>query len=379
LTVFSFFYYCIALIIYILAIPFLVILSFSKKYKNSIPARFALFKNPPFEKEGIWFHVASLGEAKSLKPLIDGLSGVKNISTITQTGYKEAGKLTKHYRYLPFEILLPFWIRKNKTLVVCEAELWYMLFFIAKQKGAKTYLINARISDKSYSSYMRFRWFYKKVFEQIDMVFAQSQKDRDRLEKLGAKNIEVVGNIKAFQKIKVSKNLSKPKEEIITLASTHKEEEALILKYLKLEKDQKLIVVPRHPERFEEVDRYLRSYAKNLSLSYHKFSQKESYDSDIVLVDAMGELINIYAISDIVILGGSFVEGVGGHNPLEPAHFGCKVISGKHIFNQEALFSLVKGIEIVSVEDINGTMKKLKSTQIESSVDINPIIKELSK
>jgi 3-deoxy-D-manno-octulosonic-acid transferase len=379
MTPFSLFYLCIALILYILAIPFLILLAFKQKYQQSVPARFALLNNSSFKQRGIWFHVASLGEAKSLKPLTTRLDDVINISTITQTGFAEASKLTKNSRYLPFELFLPFWINRQKALVVSEAELWYLLFFIAKTKGAKTYLINARISDNSYKSYLKFSWLYRRIFENIDMIFAQSQKDKDRLQKLGGKNIVVNGNIKAFQEIEVTKEFKKPLSQIITLASTHKSEEDLILKNIKLEKNQKLIVVPRHPERFDEVDKLLKEYSKENSFTYHRFTQNESFDSDIVLVDKMGELINIYAITDVVILAGSFVDGIGGHNPLEPAHFGCKVLSGEYIFNQLELFKLVDDIEIVKIEEINDKMHKLKSTKIVSGADINPIIEELSK
>jgi len=378
LSLFTLLYFCIALIIYILAIPALFFLSFKQKYRQSIPSRFALWNNPSFEKSGIWFHVASFGEVRSLKPLVTRLDSVINISSITQTGFEESSKLTKNCRYLPFELLLPFWIKKQRALVVSEAELWYLLFLVAKLNGAKTYLINARISDNSYKSYLKFSWFYKKIFEQIDMVFAQSEKDKNRLLELGAKNIIVNGNIKAFQEIEVSKAYTKPSCEVITLASTHKGEESLILDNLKLGNNQKLIVVPRHPERFDDVDIELIKYSKVTGFSYHRISEKDNLESDIVLIDCLGELINLYAISDIVILGGSFVDGVGGHNPLEPAHFGCKIISGKHIFNQEVLFSLVDGIEVVEIEEINSTIKKIYSTKITSSSDIEPIVKVLS-
>jgi 3-deoxy-D-manno-octulosonic-acid transferase len=375
---FSFVYFCIATILYILAIPFLIILSFKQKYSQSIPSRFILFKNPSFKNEGIWFHVASLGEVKSLRPLILKIGAEVNISTITQTGFEEAGKITKNSRYLPYELLLPFWIKKQKALVVSEAELWYFLFLFAKRRGAKTYLINARISDNSYKNYKRFSWLYKKIFSNIDMIFAQSQKDSERLAELGGKHIVVNGNINSFSEIKVTKKFDKPKEELITLASTHKNEEILILENLNFTKGQKLVVVPRHPERFDKVDTLLREYSKKSNFTYHKFSEQEDLNSDIVLIDKMGELINIYAISDRVILGGSFVDGIGGHNPLEPAHFGCKVVSGEYVFNQYELFKLVENLEIVKIEEINDIMHKLKGTKIISSADIDPIIKELN-
>ena len=375
---FPLFYLFIALILYILAIPFLILLSFKQKYKSSIPARFFLWKNPPFEKKGVWFHVASFGEIRSLKPIISRVDKEVNISTITQTGFAEAGKLTKNNRYLPYELLLPFWIKKQDALVVSEAELWYMLFFVAKKKGAKTYLINARISDNSYKSYLKFRWFYKKIFQNIDLVFAQSIKDEKRLYELGSKKVITNGNIKAFQEIEITREFVKPDEEVVILASTHRGEEKLILDNLAIKKEQKYLIVPRHPERFDEVDRELKSFCQKYKLSYHRFSQKEDFESDMILIDCMGELINLYAISDIVILAGSFVDGIGGHNPLEPAHFGCKIVSGKYIFNQEALYSLVDGIEVMEIENINNILPQISNTKITSSVDIEPIINTLN-
>ncbi len=380
--IFTLFYLFVAIVIYILAIPIIFALSFKQKYKSSILARFFLYKNRPFKRDGIWFHAASLGEVKSLKPIVNRLDGVKNISTITQTGYKEASSLVDidSVRYLPYEIFLPFWIGRERVLVVCEAELWYMLFFTAKKRGARTYLINARVSDRSYRRYLRFKWLYKRVFQNIDLIFSQSEKDRDRLLELGAKDVVVNGNIKAFLEIEVKREFIKPDSEVITLASTHSGEEELILQNINpIKGRQKILVVPRHPERFSEVDRYLNRYAKDRSLTYHLFSKRESFDSDIVLIDTMGVLISIYAISDIVLLGGSFVEGVGGHNPLEPAYFGCKIISGKEIFNQKELFKIVDGIEMVDSSKISDTISRVKKSSIKSSIDITPIIKELSR
>jgi 3-deoxy-D-manno-octulosonic-acid transferase len=118
-----------------------------------------------------------------------------------------------------------------------------MLFLMAKKKGAKTLLINARISDKSYKSYLRFRFFYKKIFENIDKVFAQSEVDKQRLQELGAKNVEVIGNIKLAQLPKRRALFEKPNITTIVAASTHEGEEELILNSYKKEFG-KLIIVP---------------------------------------------------------------------------------------------------------------------------------------
>ena len=359
-----------------MALPFLLLFSLKEKYKISIPKRFFLIKNPPFKKSAIWFHICSFGEAISLKPLIEKIDEEVNISVTTATGYNAAKKYKADVRFLPFESLLPFWVTKQKVLVVSEAELWFMLFFMAKKRGAKTILINARISDNSYKSYLKFSWFYKKIFSYIDIVFAQSEKDKARLLEIGAKEVVVTGNIKAYGDIKTTKMYQKPTQEVITLASTHSGEEKLLLESIDYH-DKKIIVVPRHPERFGEVGEMLMKFAKEKGLSFHKFSDREDFESDVIMIDKMGELINIYAISDMVYLGGSFVDKVGGHNPLEPASFGCKIISGMHIFNQLSLFYLVENINIIEPWEMRDTEKEALPTKIRGKVDIEPIIKAI--
>ncbi len=375
---FTFVYLCIATLAYIAALPVLILLSFSAKYRKSIPARFFLFHNPPFEQRGIWFHACSLGEVKSLEPLIKSVDEKVNVSVITDTGYEAAGSLPVQRRFLPYELFLPFWVKPQKALVVLEAELWYMLFYTARCRGTKTYLLNARISDRSYAAYRRFRWFYKKIFAHVDKVFAQSEKDKKRLEELGASNVVVTGNIKAYQEIRQTKAYPKPLHETVTLASTHDKEEEMLLEHLSFA-GRTVIVVPRHPERFDAVDAMLKQFCHEKGLGYHRFSEKPDFENDVILVDKMGELVNIYAISDVVLLGGSFREGIGGHNPLEPAHFGAKLISGIYIHNQEALFPLVRNVVLCDVDEIESSIQKAKPSFIEGVVDMEPILTELQR
>lgn len=244
--------------LYVIALPLLIYLSWKQKYRYSIPARFFLFKNKPFDKkDGIWFHVCSLGESKALEPLLKQLDNDEiKISTITQTGYTQASKYGVEVRYLPYEIFLPFWIKKEKLLVVLEAEFWYMLFIVAFSKGTKIILLNARISDKSVEKYMKMGWFYRKFLDRVDTVYAQSEKDKNRFLALGAKNVQVVGNIKLACEIKLTKQYQKPLNEVIVAGSTHEGEEEAILKAFvayKKTKQTTLVIVPRHPERFENV------------------------------------------------------------------------------------------------------------------------------
>ncbi len=379
---FKYLYYLLALIIYILAIPYLLLKSRNPKYKDAIPAKFFLQNNKRFKENGIWFHSCSQGETTALKPIFDKLNTDDiNLSVITNTGFETGKKMVKNIRYLPFEIFLPFWITKQKVLLVMEAELWYMLFLVASQKGTKTILINARINDKSYNTYKKYNFFYKHIFKHIHKVFAQSDIDKQRLEELGATNIVVIGNIKLATLPKISKILQKPNAILITAGSTHKTEEKLILN--SWNKSQgKLVIVPRHPERFDEVNNLIQEYITNKDISYHKYSQQLDFKSDIVLVDMMGELNNIYSISDVVILGGGFIDTAGGHNPIEPAFFGCKLISGKTIFNQKALFECVNNYNLVDNDDLATILKnldKLKNTSLTQAGDIEPIIKEINK
>ncbi|KAB7885423.1 3-deoxy-D-manno-octulosonic acid transferase [Poseidonibacter ostreae] len=379
LSLFSIFYYLLLVLVYILALPFLVFKAKNPKYKQAIPSKFFLRNNPSFEENSIWFHSCSMGETKAIKPLLDYYKNEANVSVITNTGFEEALKSTSNVRYLPFEIFLPFWINKQKVLVVMEAELWFMLFLFAKKKGAKTFLINARISDKSYNSYKRFSFFYKRIFKNIDKVFAQSDIDKERLEELGATNVEVLGNIKLAQEPKVNNILKKVDDILITAASTHENEEKLILNAY--ERDQgRLVIVPRHPERFDSVDLLIKEYIKDKPLTYHRYSQEENFNSDIILVDKMGILNDIFTISDVVILGGAF-EKIGGHNPIEPAFFKCKLISGKQIFNQKPLFECVKDFYLIENDELNkylNNIKDLKKSALIKAGSIDPIIKEIN-
>lgn len=359
-------YWLLCGILYIISLPVLICLSiFKPKYKDSIPARFFL-KNPKFSGN-IWIHACSLGEINSLESLIKSIDDKIILSTITNTGYKRALELfgenpNLKIIFLPFEIFIPFLMPKNlQILVVLEAELWYMLFFYAKKRGAKTILLNARISSKSFPKYKKVSFFYKQIFKQIDVVLCQMERDKDRLALLGAKNIEVFGNIKALNSFSVTQEFPKFDGELIFAASTHRgEEDIIISSYMEVFKDStkhRLIIAPRHPERFDEVWGLLQKYP----LKSAKFSEVGmNYDYQIILIDKLGELINIYNISQVVILGGSFVE-VGGHNPLECAFFHTKILSGTYIFNQYALFELIEGYKIIKSDELIEALQNIES------------------
>ncbi len=370
-----------------IAFPLLWTVSIVKsKYNESIPARFWLKNNPSLKPNGIWIHVCSFGEAKSISQLTKEIKpSLLRLTAITKTGFNEISKYSKESRYLPFEPLLAFWIKPQKMLIVLEAELWYLLFLFAKKRGAKTLLVNARMSEKSYPKYLRFKWLYKRIFDNIDEIYMQSKDDAARFRELGAKNIFVTGNIKFANIAKSTKSFKKPVGILVCGASTHENEESLILdgfRSLKSKKlDSKIAIVPRHPERFDKVDKMMSSLSRLYGWSYHRYSERDDFDSDLVLVDTLGELVNIYAISDLVVLGGAF-EPIGGHNALEAAQFGCKIISGENYFNQKEIFNGIDGIKIVTKDELREAISYpnlLEQTTIKSSANIDMIIEKIKK
>ena len=373
-------YYILVLAAFALGALPLAILAFKKKYRASIPARFFLFKNPKFDASRVHFHACSFGEVRSIAPLVSRFKDAAAVSVVTKTGFDEAKKITQNTRFLPFEIFLPFWLKPVKITVIFEAELWLGLVFWAKFKGSRIILINARISDRSYKSYLKFSFFYRYLFKFIDKIYAQSDLDKQRLQRLGAKNIVVSGNIKSAFLPSPSKIYAKPKERVIVLASTHAGEEELILRELNLSANDKLILVPRHPERFGEASEMLAKFAEKNGLSFAKFSETKNFDAQCVLVDAMGELVNIYKLSDVVVLGGSFVPNVGGHNPIEAAQFENAVISGEFIFNQKALYSAVDGIKFAKAGEISSLLKQdLPKAKIVAKGDASEILKDIEE
>ena len=351
-------YFLVACVFYLLSFVFIFLLSFKPKYKKSLKARFFLYKNPKLDDCDIHFHACSYGEINALKDIVLSLSKkyTVNITTITQTGYDNAKNLVKNVAFLPFEIFLPFWLFKSKVLVIFEAELWLFLVFFARKKGSKIILLNARISDRSLKRYERFSFFYKKIFSYIDEVYAQSEVDKTRLSLLGAKNIKVCGNLKLANKPSTS-DISRPFKKLCVVASTHLNEEAGLLEGIFLNKkfDEYIIVVaPRHPERFGEVEKIVKDIAKKYQKNFLKYTEDNNgyLKCDVFLLDTLGKLCNFYSISSVVFMCGSFVDGIGGHNALEPAFFENKIISGRYFFNQKELYRYVENIYICDIEQV---------------------------
>ncbi|MBF7047473.1 lipid IV(A) 3-deoxy-D-manno-octulosonic acid transferase, partial [Campylobacter volucris] len=346
------------------------------------------YKNLKQEYADVHFHGCSFGEIKSMRFLFSHFNNFR-ISTITNTGFSEALKYTHKVNFLPFEIFIPFWMKPCKVLVIFEAELWLMLVFMVKFFNAKVILINARISDRSYLKYKKFNFFYKVLFRYIDEVFAQSLKDKERLQELGAKNVIAYKNIKIINKNKKDKKFEKLKSRLIVLASTHENEEKALLSKIKLEQNDKLVLAPRHPERFEMVEKILLDFCKINGYGMQKFSQLDLKSNDLqsvfcekcLLLDCLGELENFYSISDIVFLCGSFEKNIGGHNPIEAAKYENIIISGKYFFNQEALYNEVENIYICqNLDEIRNILtQNLTCAKIKHQGDLTEIIQSIKE
>jgi 3-deoxy-D-manno-octulosonic-acid transferase len=385
---FRYFYWVLSVLVYLLALPLMLIKMRKPRYKERIPATFFLKNNPPLPSDMIWFHGNSLGEIKGLSAITEVFDrAYLAITVVTNTGKIQASQMADHFRYLPYELFLPFWVRKQKMLIVTEAELKFMLFFAAKRKGIqRIIMINARVNEKRYERYKKFAWYYRRIFALIDKVYAQREIDQKRLAEFGASNIEVIGNIKLSNLPQATKVLSKPDAFMIVAASTHDTdvyEEKLILEAWDRSQGM-LVIVPRHPERFDEVDTLIKAYLKDKSLTYHRYSQREDFESDVVLVDRMGELINIYAISDLVILGGAFCTTEGGHNPIEAAYFDNILISGDLMYHQYALFDNCNDYYLVTKEELPTYLQmaqagQLKKASVIPAGDVSPIISEIQE
>ncbi len=373
-------YSFLAFLLWLLALPLLLLAPLKSKFRTSIPARFFLWKNKKQPQTKFAFHACSLGEVSAVLPFAKRLDA--RITTTTQTGFAKASQSGAVSAFLPFEWLLPFWWSPCETLVVFEAELWLNLFRVAKKGGAKCVLLNARVSEKSFPKYRRFAFYYRKIFACIDLVMAQSEEDAVRLKALGAKNVEVFGNVKSACLPCPTRKFERHFERVIVLASTHENEEARIFEVLQLLRGEQLLVVPRHPERFEAVAKLAQSYAQKANLSFARFSLsgEEALKARVVLVDKLGELVNFYQLADVAVLCGSFEDGIGGHNPLEAAQFGTSIVSGEFYFNQKPLYEAVKGIALCDYSNLDEKIhSELPKTQIRNRCEFEAVVRRLSE
>lgn len=344
-------------------------------FDDEVAERFGPLKSAK-NQQVIWFHAVSVGETNAAQPLIEhylkqGCAVL--VTNTTRTGQARAKTLFAQKYATQFQaVFLPLdqkYLIKSfldtyqpQILLLVETELWPNLLECVNEAKIPQLLINARLSEKSAKGYAKFKRLTAPMLLQLDWIANQDMAGFNRFENLGKPNNEmsVVGNVKfdiavppqfleQAEQLKQQWNLAQRK--IIVIASTHSPEEKNILSVLKplLEKDPHLLclVVPRHPERFNEVF----DLTKQLGLRTHRRSLGEEIQTttQVYLADTMGELWLWYALANVAYVGGSLNEPGGGHNILEPIALGVPTLLGKNYFNFQTIVDFFLKEEAVIV------------------------------
>ena len=336
----------------------------AEQLQQELLERFGPFQTPK-NVNAIWFHVVSVGETNAAQPLIEHYlkSGHPVLVTnTTKTGQARAKSLFLKEPYLDLfqAVYLPadqkplieafFALYQPKLLALVETELWPNLIDQSHQFNVPCILINARLSEKSAKGYGKVPSLTKPMLTGLKELLAQDQASLDRFVELGAntETSQVVGSIKFDISAPVSfvahaqqliEEWHLENRKIITIASTHAPEEKDILAalkpYLAQYPELVCIVVPRHPERFDEVF----EASKNLELNTQRRSlgQTIQADTQVYLADSMGEMWLWYAMSQACFVGGSLNEPGGGHNILEPIALNVPTVLGKNYFNFQTI------------------------------------------
>ena len=329
---------------------------------------------PPFDAGGrrvVWLHCVSVGEAQAARPLAAALMEeyprhALVVSTTTLTGQRVAREVFKGQAALVF--YFPFdwaWsVRRAlgavdpSAVLVMETELWPRFFRECRRRGVPVALVNGRISEKSFGRYRLVRPFIRRVLADLSLAVAQTEADAARLVALGLApgRARVAGNIKFDIEEPAARPLTEELRRrfrlgggrpLVVAASTHAPEERIVLEAFRLLADAgagdapppaqrpRLLLAPRHPERFAEAAALLA--ASGLSWA-RRTAEPRAADAgcDVILLDSIGELRAAYPLADVVFVGGS-IAPVGGHNVLEPALDARAVVTGPHTSNFKAI------------------------------------------
>jgi 3-deoxy-D-manno-octulosonic-acid transferase len=309
------------------------------------------------QKKSVWIHAVSVGEVLSLQNLIQEVKEMHpdwriDFSCLTESGYRMAreklGEADEIF-FVPLDlgfIVKKFFRRlKPDVFVLAESEFWPHLLREAKRKTNGVLLVNGRISARSFKRHKRFRFLMNRILSQVSLFLVQTERDKAMLEKIGVdpEIVRVAGNLKAEielpllspQDLKdLRDSLSIPDEaKVIVAGSVRKgEEEPLLRAFLQARETKPellFILAPRHPERAGEVEKICQRYPFQVRM---RTAVQTGTKWDILILDTLGELARIYALSDIAFVGGSLVPW-GGHNLLEPAFYAKPVFFGPHMDN----------------------------------------------
>ena len=324
-------------------------------YKQNIEQRFGGHKNLP--QHGIMIHAVSLGETLAAQPLVNAL--LKNyphfpviITNTTATGAERAralwgDKVTQCY--LPYDYswaMDKFLLQSQpRLIIVMETELWPNLLALAQRKKIPVLLANARLSAKSAEGYSKIQGLMTPMLQALSVLAAQDQDTAQRFLDLGAPatTVQVTGSLKfdltlpdnlAERALELKQQWQLDGRPIWVAASTHDGEDEIVLaafKHIQQQFNQALLMlVPRHPERFDQVAELITK--QGFSMARRSQQQAVTPDIEVFLADSMGELLLWLAVADVAFVGGSLVN-VGGHNPLEPAALAVPIVTGQTMFN----------------------------------------------
>lgn len=334
---------------------------------------------PSLGEKVIMIHGVSVGEVLSLENLIKKVKADFSdyklvITTGTVTGqelaHKKYGELADFITYFPLDVYeaCKRFVEEVKPSVVliAETELWPNFAHACQEKEIPLYIINGRISDKSYPSYLKIKKFLKLILEKYTGVFCQSELDMERFLSIGAnpKNTCVMKNLKfEIAKKECDIDLKAGENKVLIAGSTHDGEDIIALNAYKNLKEKmpnlKMIIAPRHLTRVEDVARLIKDFNFN-----YGFRTKEDtfVENDIIILDTLGELSKIYSIVDVAYIGGSF-NNTGGHNPLEAVIYSKPAVSGPSIKNFRDIYSILEREEASFVvkdeQEFNEILEKL--------------------
>lgn len=366
------FYSLIYTLAFLVILPyFLVAGLIRQKYFTSAAQRFGFIPQRSSEPS-IWVHTVSVGEFLAAKPLLRKIQEKYPniplfISTTTITGQKLAAEfLPDRTFYFAFDwrwcVRRIFQNIKPGLILIFETEIWPNFLWEAHDQKIPVILINGRISDRSFSRYR----FVRKLLPGFTECWMQSIEDASRMKQIekDPQRVKVMGNIKfECQPQTLSPSLQRLVEEwkgssllLIAGSTMPGEEEILLDSFKSLHSDLplKMLIAPRHPERFNEVGQLIQQKGFEVS----RRSENQSTDTPIMILDTIGELAALYEMADLVFIGGTL--RYSGHNPIEPAYYGKAIVSGPEYKNFRAVFEeFLSNKAIVVTEDITTAIRSL--------------------
>ena len=339
--------------------------------------------------KAIWVHCVSVGEFNAARPLIDQLLDIypEHRLAITTTTITGAEAVRNHYKnrvmhyFFPFDlpsIVGPFINKINPVAcILLETEIWPNLINNLNKKAIPVMLVNARLSERSLNKYQKISSnLVQKTINQLTLIGSQNERSSERFLSLGVSpdKVVTVGNLKFDSKEKDNPNTTQSLQQmigqrrVVVFASTRDGEERKILKSYVNTKDKfdaLMIVIPRHPQRFDEVFNLIVDSGLNVKRRSQGLSCDEN--TQVLLGDSMGELLSYYSVCDIAFIGGSLID-TGGQNMLEAAALSKPILFGPSVFNFEQIAQLLleKGASI-QVDDSDGLMKTISSLLLDDA------------